>query len=68
MVEQIANMMVLPNRYPIQLVEHIDMVELKCPAPAVSSWRGEPHVVSVPAGPPAAARVARIRRQARAEH
>ncbi|RXG73103.1 Extended synaptotagmin-2 [Armadillidium vulgare] len=33
-VEQIANMMVLPNRYPIQLVQDINVVELKCPAPA----------------------------------
>ncbi|XP_070001633.1 extended synaptotagmin-2 isoform X6 [Penaeus vannamei] len=32
--EQIGHMMVLPNRYPIQLVEDIDVVELKCPAPA----------------------------------
>lgn len=32
--DQIGNMMVLPNRYPIQLVEDIDVVELKCPAPA----------------------------------
>ncbi|XP_063847076.1 extended synaptotagmin-2-like isoform X2 [Scylla paramamosain] len=32
--EQIAHMMVLPNRYPIQLVEDINIAELKCPAPA----------------------------------
>jgi len=32
--EQIAHMMVLPNRYPIQLVEDINTSELKCPAPA----------------------------------
>ncbi|XP_047484093.1 LOW QUALITY PROTEIN: extended synaptotagmin-1-like [Penaeus chinensis] len=32
--EQIGHMMVLPNRYPIQLVDDIDVVELKCPAPA----------------------------------
>ncbi|KAK4310041.1 hypothetical protein Pmani_018372 [Petrolisthes manimaculis] len=33
-VEQIAHMMVLPNRYPIQLVEDINTAELKCPQPA----------------------------------
>uniref|UniRef100_A0A0P4VZS7 Uncharacterized protein n=2 Tax=Scylla olivacea TaxID=85551 RepID=A0A0P4VZS7_SCYOL len=33
-IEQIAHMMVLPNRYPIQLVEDINIAELKCPAPA----------------------------------
>ncbi|XP_066980770.1 extended synaptotagmin-2-B isoform X4 [Macrobrachium rosenbergii] len=32
--DQIGYMMVLPNRYPIQLVEDIDVVELKCPLPA----------------------------------
>lgn len=32
--EQIAHMMVLPNRYPIQLVEDINIAELKCPTPA----------------------------------
>ena len=29
-------MEVLPNHYPIQLVEDINIAELKCPAPAVS--------------------------------
>ncbi|XP_076060225.1 extended synaptotagmin-like protein 2 isoform X8 [Oratosquilla oratoria] len=33
-IEQIANMMVLPNRFPIQLVDDINVVELKCPMPA----------------------------------
>ncbi|XP_042220250.1 extended synaptotagmin-1-like isoform X3 [Homarus americanus] len=33
-IEQIAHMMVLPNRYPIQLVEDINTAELKCPTPA----------------------------------
>ncbi|KAK8754401.1 hypothetical protein OTU49_016067 [Cherax quadricarinatus] len=33
-IEQIAHMMVLPNRYPIQLVQDIDIAELKCPSPA----------------------------------
>ncbi|XP_069186651.1 extended synaptotagmin-2 isoform X5 [Procambarus clarkii] len=33
-IEQIAHMMVLPNRYPIQLVQDIDTAELKCPSPA----------------------------------
>ncbi|XP_068219497.1 extended synaptotagmin-2-B [Palaemon carinicauda] len=32
--DQIGYMMVLPNRYPIQLVEDIDIAELKCPLPA----------------------------------
>lgn len=32
--DQIGMMMVLPNRFPIQLVEDIDIVELKCPLPA----------------------------------
>ena len=35
-VEQIAALMVLPNRFPLQLVQGINVVELKCPAPAVS--------------------------------
>ncbi|XP_071513242.1 extended synaptotagmin-2-B isoform X6 [Panulirus ornatus] len=33
-IEQIAHMMVLPNRYPIQLVEDINTADLKCPSPA----------------------------------
>lgn len=33
-VEQIAALMVLPNRYPLQLIQDINVVELKCPAPA----------------------------------
>lgn len=33
-IDCIGSMMVLPNRYPLQLVEDINLVELKCPQPA----------------------------------
>ncbi|CAL4090100.1 unnamed protein product, partial [Meganyctiphanes norvegica] len=33
-IDVIGSMMVLPNRFPIQLVEDINVVELKCPQPA----------------------------------
>lgn len=35
MVETVANMMVLPNKFPIQLSEEVEAIDLKTPEPEV---------------------------------
>lgn len=36
MVEQVAAMMVLPNKFPIKLSEDVEAAELKAPEPKVA--------------------------------